>query len=233
MIVYRPRNMMKIKNTKLWILILLLSVFVLGIFVCLHPMVNRENLMNMMENEVTLEQVQNTSCPNLLIRSGKELHLVNTNRPKGPDNPVIFPDLDAYLNYLRAQRSKNIRCPVLFLQEEQNAQGETVYRMRPSPLNMNGDAPVEPIQILDASRDTPPYNENQYSGFDAHGQHIGELTQLDEIHASTAYAKVSDNPMDTNWGGTLFSQDAVASGKYEDRQVGKPRLVPKVIEIYK
>lgn len=225
--------MMKLKNTKMLILFLLISVFVLGIFVCLHPMVNRENMVNMMNDQTTLEQVQNTSCPNLLIRSGNELHLINTNRPKGPGNPIIFPNLEKYLDYLHVQRSKNIRCPVLFLQEEQNTQGETVYRMRPSPTNMNGNVPVEPIQLLDASRDTPPYNENQYAGFDSHGQNVGEFTQLDEIHASTAYAKVSDNPMDTNWGGTSFSQDAVATGKYSDREVGKPSLVPKVIEIYK
>ena len=62
---------------------------------------------------------------------------------------------------------------------------------------------------------------------------ITKVTELEKIHDSTEKAKVSDNPMDTNWGGVLFSQQAVESGKYVNREVGKPRMVPKVMELYK
>ena len=105
--------------------------------------------------------------------------------------------------------------------------------MRPGPTNMAQGVPTEPVEVADGSRDRPPYNQNQFAGFDPHGFHIGEYTEIDQIHDSTSKAPVSDNPMDTNWGGVEFSRVAVESGKYEDREVGKPRMVPKVVEIYK
>jgi hypothetical protein len=210
----------------------LVAVFIAGIAFCLHPSTSYEGMNNMLQEE-TLEQVHGNSCPDLLIRSNQGLELYNTKQPKGPDNPLIFPDLDKYTAYLQEQRAKNVRCPVLFLQEENNAQGKTVYRMRPGPNNLNAGAPIAPVEVTDASRDRKPYNKGNFAGFDPYGQHIGEYTELDQIHDSTQKAKVSDNPMDSNWGGVLFSQQSVDSGKYADREVGKPSMTPKVLEIYK
>lgn len=214
-------------------LFVLIIIFILGVFVCLNPKTNRETMINMMNGE-HLEEVPSAAfCPNLLLKSGNTLQLINTQKAKSPTNPIIFENLEQYLSYIQEQRKNGIRCPVLFLQEENNTQGQTVYRMRPSPMNLNPGASVEPIIITDGSRDRPPYNDNQFAGFDPHGQHIGEYTELDKIHDSTKFSKISDNPMDTNWGGIQFSQQAVASGKYKNREVGKQKMVPKAIEIYK
>ena len=105
--------------------------------------------------------------------------------------------------------------------------------MRPSPTSMEAGAPIQPVEIADGSRDRPPFNENLFAGFDPHGYNIGQYSELDAIHDSTANAKVSDNPMDSNWGGIYFSQAAVDSGKYANREVGKQTMIPKVLEIYK
>lgn len=214
---------------------LVLLLFVMGAALCLNPNLTKENMENMLSNEVPLErvQVEGDACPNLLIRSGNKLYLHNTNQQQSDTNPLIFENLDKYLEYVKAQREQNIRCPVLFLQEENNAQGQNVYRARPSPTSMEGGGQVEAVRIVDASRENPPYNQNQYAGFDPMGFNVGKYTELDQIHNSTANAAVSDNPMDENWGGTLFSNKAVDSGKYADREVGKPTMVPKVVEIYK
>ena len=215
--------------------IFVLVLFVLGIALCLNPAVNKENMENMLSDEVPLERVsvETENCPNLLIRSENKLYLHNTTKPRSDTNPIVFDDLEGYLEYLKNQRKEDIRCPVLFLQEENNAQGKTVYRMRPGPTNMAQGVPTEPVEVADGSRDRPPYNQKQFAGFDPHGFHIGEYTEIDQIHDSTSKAPVSDNPMDSNWGGVEFSRVAVESGKYEDREVGKPRMVPKVVEIYK
>lgn len=212
-----------------------LLVFGMGVALCLNPTMTKENMENMLSDEVPLErvQVENNSCPDLLVRSGNKLYLHNTQMQRSDTNPIVFDDLDNYLEYLKIQRGNNIRCPVLFVQEENNAQGQTVYRMRPSPTSMEGGAQIEPVRIVDASREHPPYNQNQYAGFDPHGNDVGRFTELDRIHYSTEKAKVSDNPMDANWGGTIFSKEAVESGKYADNEVGKPTMVPKVVEIYK
>ena len=224
---------MKLANKLFFVFVLVL--FGLGAALCLNPNITKENMENMLSDEVPLERVQieNDRCPNLLIRSGNQLYLHNTNMERSNTNPLVFENLDSYLEYVKAQRAQNIQCPVLFLQEENNAQGQNVYRMRPSPVSMEGGAQTAPVKILDGSRDNPPYNQNQYAGFDPKGFNIGQFTELDQIHHSTAMAKISDNPMDPNWGGTLFSRQAVESGKYADREVGKPTMIPKVVEIYK
>ena len=217
--------------TKIFVIILIV-IFVIGIAFCLNPQVNRENLVNMMQGE-TLEKVETGFCPDLLIRSGNELHLYNSKLPRSDTNPLKFENLDKYLEYLEKQRKQNIRCPVLFLQEESNTQGERVYRSRPSPMEMNPGGSTAPIEVMDASRYRKEFNQNMFAGFDAHGQHVGQNTELDVIHQSTEKANISDNPMDTNWGGVLYSQQTVESGKYADREVAKPTMVPKVIEKYK
>jgi hypothetical protein len=77
--------------------------------------------------------------------------------------------------------------------------------------------------IVDSSRDNAPYNQGQYPGFDPNGQDQGQYTELDRIHDSTKKeGQFSDNPMDPNWGGVLYTRQQVMSGKYNDNQVIKP-----------
>ena len=223
--------------------IFILFVFVLGFTLCLDPSINKESMTNMLYGNAQLppdavNQPVDASpaCPDVLIRSGTKLYLHNTKASKGETNPIEFNSLSEYLDFLKQQREVGIRCPVLFLQEEVNTQGQTVYRARPGPNDMVGGMPIQPTEnilpaeIFDASRDNLPYNKDQYAGFDAHGQHIGEFTELDAIHNSTEVnQRISDNPMDTNWGGPIFSRNAIHSGKYADREVSRPTMVPQVL----
>lgn len=184
--------------------------------------------------------VEDDSCPDLLVRRGKSLLLYNTKKPNvDGENPLPFYNLDEYINYLEIQKRRGKICPILFLQYESTAQGTDVYRLRPSPFDLQGGVPSEldisslktldgrPIEILDASRDGR-YNQGMFAGFDPMGLHNGEYTELDVIHESTEQVPISENPMDLNWGGVQISENAVRSGKYEDRYVTKPRyFTPK------
>jgi len=230
-------------------MVFLIAVFAMGFAVCLDPSFNKENMQNLLagNNQLPLDQLppqqnqqQESPCPDVLIRSGTKLYLHNSSKPKSDTNPLVFEDLPEYLAFLKKQRNAGVRCPVLFLQEESNTQGQTVYRMRPGGPTAMGELgglqvqPPQPVEVFDASRDGETYNQNHYAGFDSHGQHVGQYTELDQIHRSTATEnRVSDNPMDSNWGGVEFSRQTVKSGKYEGREVGKPRFVPKITEIYK
>ena len=61
--------------------------------------------------------VSKTSCPNILIQKDKELYLYNSRQARIPGvNPVVFKNLEDYVEFLDWQRSQNINCPVLFLQ---------------------------------------------------------------------------------------------------------------------
>jgi hypothetical protein len=380
------------------------SKIVTGELTTPSPLIKSESDSSEIKYELVDESISN--CPNVLIRKGNLLLLINTHRPpEEGTNPVIFNHLDDYIHYVKVQRKTNDNyCPVLFLQEESNAQGENVYRVRPGPFDQYGGTPspemsineiegvhdffnqtpgsestyidetlkkddaspfnkdivntiVEedikttgqkhlkksadipsplsntprvsgnsklsrfenistenamnlplptdlrynetmttltetvpitssvqtitslppltasspsstlppmttppnspvyqlPLQtqyyngslgpyigttvatqpltvdisnvepIVDSSRDDGPYNQGQYPGFDPHGQDIGKYTTLDQIHDSTMKeGPLSDNPMDPNWGGVLYTRQQVMSGKYNDNQVLKP-----------
>lgn len=72
-------------------------------------------------------------CPNLLIQKGTRFYLYNTKLAEVPGvNPIEFSNLEDYTEFLDWQRSQNIRCPVLYLQESYDAQGNRVYKSRPS-----------------------------------------------------------------------------------------------------
>lgn len=209
-------------KTKL-ILVFSLIVFLAGLYYYCTKVENMETM--------------SKDCPDLLIRKGNTLLLYNT---KSKEDPLPFYNLDEYINYLEIQRRAGKKCPVLFLQYESTAQGKDIYRMRPSPFDLQGGTPPNidptvfgglssidgnPIQVLDATRDGE-YNQGMYAGFDPYGLHVGQRTELDVVHESTE--KNGENPMDFNWGGVQVTENAVRSGKYADRYVSKPQyFTPK------
>lgn len=131
--------------------------------------------------------VHNNRCPNVLIQRGTTLYLSNSNLTDVPGvNPLKFNNLDEYVQFMKWQRSQGIRCPVLYLQEVYNTQGERIYKARPSPENMQGGLRDTHSQnntkLLDAGRDDPPYNRNSFPAHDPQGQYIGLETPLDNMY---------------------------------------------------
>jgi len=224
------------KNAAIIFVFLLFITFIVGIVVCLSKS-SIEGFEDFVYNKGLQDSIEHphhrdATCPDLLIGTNDGILLLNSNEPRGPKNPIRFHHLDEYIQYAEQSKKKGKKCPILYLQQENNAQGQDVYRVRPSPFSMDGGLQpiqVKPVAVLDATRDNPSFNQNMYAGFDSHGQDIGVYNELDAIHHSTQQQSLSDNPMDTNWGGVTYSQEAVLSGKYADRIVGKPTMVPKVL----
>jgi len=80
-------------------------------------------------------------CYDVLVQEGKLFFLHNTKIAEVPGlNPVIFQNLDEYVNYMRWQRSQDIRCPVLFLQKNMSANGDTEWTQRKGPLDLQPGA---------------------------------------------------------------------------------------------
>jgi hypothetical protein len=188
-------------------------------------------------------------CPNLLIQKGSKFYLYNSKLAQVPGvNPIEFDNLEDYTEFLDWQRSQNIRCPVLYLQETYDAQGNKVYKSRPSvsepqaglppstaspigiasqfqpinemPLEQVGDeAYPNPTLLVDATRNDPPYNYNSYPAHDQTDYYIGTTTPLDVMNHKQEAAKVSPDPMDPNWGGAEYTQSLVDSGYYSANEV--------------
>jgi hypothetical protein len=96
----------------------------------------------------------------------------------------------------------------------------TLYEDDTANLDQN-----KPQQVIDATRDNPPYNVGNYASFDPYGMDVGRYTVLDKIHDSTMSTGMSDNPYDPNWGGVMFTEQAISSGKYDDNNIRKPQYI--------
>lgn len=205
------------------LILLGILIFLIGIVTCSYSSTYKENhITHNVEEGMTKEKDNKNVCGRTLVkRDGKLLLFIDPNTPE--NLPIEFESLDDYINYLEEQKDKGIDCPVLFLQQENDTQGNDVFRIRPSPMDQQGGMhPIDVTPIKDANRSNYPYNSNQYPGFDPLGLQIGVYNELDEIHDSTATIKTSDNPMDYNWGGAEHTRNIVKGGKYDDNDVEKP-----------
>jgi hypothetical protein len=168
-------------------------------------------------------------CPNLLIQKGSKYYLYNSNLSQVPGvNPIQFNDLEEYTEFLEWQRGAGIRCPVLYVQNTYDAQGNRVYKVRPSVTELEGGLPPTtavplPLKfetpLVDAGRSDPPYNQGGYPAFDQSSYYVGAITPLDKIKNSNYNMLYSDNPMDPNWGGPEYTQALVDTGYYKDDEV--------------
>jgi hypothetical protein len=190
----------------------------------------------------SIDGFDNNNCPDLLIQNGEQYYLYNTKAPtvRG-SNPKVFPKLSDYARFV----DENPSCPVLFLQKGSDTQGNDVYKIRGgTPMNMhdyngidqtpplaNGIANIKTIgkvrttPLVDTTLQHPPYNQynkNGYTPFDPRGHDIGRFNPLDAIHISGELLPVSDNPTDSNWGGTKYTEEQVNSGKYIGNEVYRP-----------
>jgi hypothetical protein len=96
-------------------------------------------------------------CPNVLIQKGAAFYLYNSKLAKIPGvNPLQFNSLDEYIEFTDWQRSQGIRCPILYLQESYDAQGNPVLKARPSPTDLNGG--LQPLHL--GSKDVGGLHKN-------------------------------------------------------------------------
>jgi len=121
-------------NTML--LILLMVTFLAGIYYCMKVSSSKLSLTESLTN------MANPRCPDILIQKDKKYFLYNSKVAKVPGvNPVEFDNLEDYVEFMDWQRSQGIRCPVLYLQTTYDAQGNSVYKVRPSPTDLQGGLP--------------------------------------------------------------------------------------------
>jgi len=218
--------MQKIETIKILFIIFILISFLAGGYFYLIQDRGIEGF-----DDSTTKSDNKTVCPDLLIKSGSTLLLINTKLPRSDTNPLPFNSLDEYIQYVEIQKRNGSHCPVLFLQEETNAQGHQVYRARSDPHSYEGALPAtsntsnnkeSPYKYIDASRESDTYNRNMYAGFDPTNLYVGRYSELDKIHDSTEMVPISENPMDSNWGGVVYTHNMVASGKYKENEVLPP-----------
>ena len=165
-------------------------------------------------------------CPNLLIKKNNSIFLYNSQEALVPGvNPIQFNNLEDYVEFTEWQRSQNIICPVLYLEQNYDSQNNKVYSVKENPFShpdvlvSQDNLPVlggnlqGTTSLGNAGRDNPPYNQGDVAAFDPYNQYIGLKTPLDKMFQDNSQS-VSANPMDPNWGGMDFTHAAVDRGDY-------------------
>jgi hypothetical protein len=142
------------------------------------------------------ESFISNECPSTMIKDGNKILLYNPKYPKVPGvNPIQLDSLEDYDEYVEWQRANNLTCPILHLEKVFDAQGEEQYQVKNS-FDSNGTGGINQRipnvrhtpcqnmimdmgQIIDASLDDPPYNSNQYPGYDKSDQDVGRKNIID------------------------------------------------------
>lgn len=113
--------------------IVLIIFFFLGIAFCLtqSTIVTSEQFTDI---DGGFSNDDDNNCPNLLIKKGDKYFLQNTKKVVVPGvNPIAFNSLDEYEEFIKWQRSHNIKCPILFVEYAYNTQNHPVYFIQPNP----------------------------------------------------------------------------------------------------
>tara|TARA_Y100000768_G_C23975495_1_gene682840 strand:+ start:1575 stop:1991 length:417 start_codon:yes stop_codon:yes gene_type:complete len=107
-------------------IIFLIIIFLFGLAFCLTQK-------NLIKTETFTDKLNDT-CPNILIKKGDKYYLQNTKKVIVPGvNPIAFNNLDEYEEFIKWQRSQNIKCPILFVEYAYNTQNHPVYFIQPNP----------------------------------------------------------------------------------------------------
>lgn len=118
-----------------WIILLF---FILGIY------------MTMSYSSYDLLHSYSNTCPNILLQVGSYIWLYNSNNPIIDNiNPIKFNNIEEYYDFVKWQNDVNITCPVLFVQQIYNTQGEAEYHLRHTPLQ-----PFNENKVIIESTDT-------------------------------------------------------------------------------
>jgi hypothetical protein len=156
-------------------------------------------------------RTSDSRCPNILIQKGAKYYLYNSKLTKIPGvNPIMFNNLEEYVDFIEWQRGSGIRCPVLYVQNSYDAQGERVYKIRPSAIEPQGGLPPSscaPRGRIPVNRMVPPRQDDQI--------------EMDENMLHKNDEGLSADPMDPNWGGVKYTASLVRAGVYKDNEIYK------------
>ena len=180
----------------------ILIVFLLGLYYYANYSNTYYNSSSNTRESSTLKSSLD-KCPNMLIEKDGKIILFNSNADIQTDvNPIQFNNLEEYSEFVELQKSRNIKCPVLFLQYTTDTQNNDLLQIKKSIFETSGGLPIntsdtlhprqssdyfEKNKMQDATLDSTPdsnikFNAGMYSGFDQNNQNIGIDTPLDFLY---------------------------------------------------
>ena len=155
-------------------------------------------------------------CPNVLIQKGSKYYLYNSKLVEVPGvNPVVFENLEDYVEFLAWQRSRGVRCPVMYLQQSYDIQGDAVLKVRPSPTEPQGGIPPGLPNYTSGLKTSKVIPAQEFSSTDS----MAVPDTITNSNAESTDNLLSPDAMDDNWGGKAYTQKLVDSGAYAGSEV--------------
>jgi hypothetical protein len=153
-----------------------------------------------------IEGFMNSMCPDTLFYKGDKIHLYNSKVVNVPGaNPVIFDNLEDYVEYLKWQRSRNVKCPVLLLNKMYDTQGNFIPQKNNEFNILKSDLKTKITsshdKFLEDTTKFNPHNKSLYSPMDQSSQYIGVKSPIDDINNNIKNSDYSASAMDHNWMG--------------------------------
>ena len=215
---------------------IILSIFILGLLF----------ILSYKHEDLIQEPFDITNkCPNLLIKQGKEIHLVNTKKALIPGvNPIKFESLEDYAQFIKYQQHLNINCPILYYQETYDAQNNKGFRLHNDPLDVDGGLPshiakeynINNSAILsktnnnEQSKKSPTYvidktNHLKQVSPDDYSINHNNFTQPMDTEDQTIGLKshldniqMDTNPMSSSWKGHDSTNKAIEMGDFDGQK---------------
>ena len=230
-------------------LIFIIVCFLLGIYFIIN-FDKRNNTNNILEGFIESSDKKGFKCPNVLVQKGVKYYLYNSKLDSVPGvNPIQFDNLEDYVEFMDWQRSQGIRCPILYLQQSYNAQGQATYKIRPDPLDLQGGLPPAPPTT--SSNSSTSYYTNSPMSSSMTPSMSSPMTPsmsssmtpsmsssmtpsmsssnttniIDENNVTNITQQkaenmtYSPNAMDVNWGGEQYTESLIEAGVYADNNV--------------
>jgi len=200
-------------------LIFVILFILLGIYFIIYS--TKPKNTNILEGYINFNNSKGFKCPNILLQKGIRFFLYNSELAEVPGvNPIEFQNLEDYVEFMEWQRNQGIRCPVLYLQQSYNTQGDAMYQIRPSPTDLQGGLPTAPPTYNNINSYVSDKNVIQNTNHSVNPVNTLNKVQLSSLTQEEASKlPYSPDPMEDNWGGILFTEKLIDAGVYEDNNV--------------
>lgn len=152
--------------------------------------------------------IEKTSCPTKLVKHQGKLYMTVDGKT------TEFKNLEEYTNFVKAMRTRGVRCPVLYAETIHDSQGSLSLRSMDDPITPTtglGQSSADRVVKDEHGLSSIPPNRSNSTNFplayDPDTQDQGGDLPIDKMfHDSNT---VSVNPMDANWGGRKFTRQEI------------------------
>lgn len=156
-------------------------------------------------------------CPTRLFRENGELRMVHQGKQ------VKFDNLQEYTYFVKAMRTRGLRCPVLYVEPIHDAQGGISIKQPDDPitpttglLNLPAGSVVKGNSMTQTVGTRDPVASTQMPvGFDPANQSQGDDLPIDRFFRVGA----DINPYSAEWGGQKATERALQAGEMKGDEV--------------